>query len=491
MHLTFDSQLPVQDYPDLNDFLEQLKEGIYVDRLTKRKLFEERGKEGIYVDRLTKRKLFEERGKLHITRAPGRLDVMGGISDYSGGLVLQLPIEKACFAAVEITQTTNLFQVVSRRCNKLETVWYCEITKLNNCSTYKEANALFTGVNWVGYIAGCLTVLKRENYIQCIPPISIFLVSNVPEGSGVSSSASVEVASMKAFSSALGVHLDDIELAHLCQRVENEVVGAPCGIMDQITSAIGRKDTLLVLSCRPDKVLGHLTVPRSLYFCGVDSGEKHSISGAEYSTVRAATFMGLKILRQCTDFGKNLQYLSELDPQTLPMLDSVLPEHITGRQFLEQYGEHIDQTTVLELDREYPVKAATNHPVLELARVQEFHSLFQSDITNEVARRLGTLMYGSHEGYRRLELDSKWTSSLVRLTKTADDGLIYGCKITGGGSGGSVCVLTTRDGYRKSVEDLCRSFKQETGSEAPMVFWGSSPGAQSFGVVSCVLESEL
>lgn len=317
--------------------------------------------------------------------------------------------------------------------------------------------------------------------------MSIFLVSNVPEGSGVSSSASVEVASMKAFASILELALDDVEIAHLCQKVENCVVGAPCGIMDQMTSAIGQKDSLLVLSCQPDKVIGHMRLPPDFSIVGIDSGERHAITGAEYGTVRAATFMGLKILQKCTEFGKGLVYLSGLDLNALPVLDSVLPDVLTGRQFLEMYGEHNDHATSLIPDREYPVKAAIRHPILEKARVQEFHALLKGEVTKDVAGQLGELMYSAHEGYRHLQLDSKWTSGLVNLAKTATSGAIYGCKITGGGSGGSVCLLTAKDRCKESVQKLISSFKEATGGTDPTVFWRSSSGAQSFGVISCEL----
>lgn len=102
-HLRFNSQPPLEEYPDLTGFLDQIREGVIVDGLTK----------GL---------LFEEGELLHITRAPGRLDVMGGFSDYSGGLVLQLPIEEACFAAGQLNHSSNLLRVVSRRFDKLETV---------------------------------------------------------------------------------------------------------------------------------------------------------------------------------------------------------------------------------------------------------------------------------------------------------------------------------------------------------------------------------
>src|SRR5207247_773734 len=81
------------------------------------------------------------------------------------------------------------------------------------------------------------------------------------------------------------------------QLVENQLAGAPCGIMDQVTSTLGREGHLLVLSCQPFEVVAHIAVPRAWRFVAIDSGVRHSVGGAAYARARVAAFMGLKILQ--------------------------------------------------------------------------------------------------------------------------------------------------------------------------------------------------
>ena len=179
--------------------------------------------------------------------------------------------------------------------------------------TYQEARAMFAEkpkTHWAAYVAGVFLVLAREKGVTFFtttgdtttttttssnlssadrPPraapssssssaatttkkkkrdsVAILLHSDVPEGKGVSSSAAVEVATMCAVAAAYDVDLNvskdgGRELAMLCQKVENLVVGAPCGVMDQMASACGVENALLSLSCRPAEIIGHLALPR-------------------------------------------------------------------------------------------------------------------------------------------------------------------------------------------------------------------------------------
>ena len=120
----------------------------------------------------------------------------------------------------------------------------------------------------------------------------------VNPGKGVSSSAALEVATMQALNTLLELKLDGERIAALCQKVENCVAGVPCGIMDQMVCALGRPNELLLLRCDPPRVLGHVPVPPSLRFWGIDSGVQHAVGSARYAEVRAASFIGLSLLKE-------------------------------------------------------------------------------------------------------------------------------------------------------------------------------------------------
>nr|KJB66020.1 hypothetical protein B456_010G124600 [Gossypium raimondii] len=269
--------------------------------------------------------LFNWEEDIFVTRAPGRLDVMGGIADYSGSLVLQMPIREACHVAVQRNHPSKhrLWKHALARQNAkgqgpmpvLQIVSYG--SELSNRGptfdmdlsdfmegeqpiSYEKANKYFAqdpSQKWAAYVAGTILVLMKELGVRFEDSISMLVSSAVPEGKGVSSSAAVEVASMSAIAAAHGLSISPRELALLCQKVENHIVGAPCGVMDQMTSACGEANKLLAMVCQPAEIIGLVTIPSHIRFWGIDSGIRHSVGGADYGSVRIGAFMGRKIIK--------------------------------------------------------------------------------------------------------------------------------------------------------------------------------------------------
>jgi L-arabinokinase len=119
--------------------------------------------------------------------------------------------------------------------------------------SYEKARKFFAqdpAQKWAAYVAGTILVLMIELGVRFEDSISLLVSSAVPEGKGVSSSAAVEVASMSAIAAAHGLSIDPRDLAILCQKVENHIVGAPCGVMDQMTSSCGEANKLLAMICQ-------------------------------------------------------------------------------------------------------------------------------------------------------------------------------------------------------------------------------------------------
>ena len=250
------------------------------------------------------RPFFNNENDIFFARAPGRLDVMGGIADYSGSLVLEMPIAEAVLAAVQLDSEPTI-RIISLREGQEGVVSYfsmplADFTVGGVPIAYDEA-ADYVGKTadsrWAAYIAGAFLVLTREKQASFSQGARILLRSNVPEGKGVSSSAAVEVAAMLGISKAFGLTLEPTELATLCQIVENQVAKAPCGIMDQMTVVHGRKNKLLELLCQPDAIQGSIEIPSQFRFWGIDSGIRHAVSGSDYGAVRVGAFMGYKIIQ--------------------------------------------------------------------------------------------------------------------------------------------------------------------------------------------------
>jgi L-arabinokinase len=388
--------------------------------------------------------LFQVRSDLIVTRAPGRLDLMGGIADYSGSHVLQFPIAEATFAAVQLSASRHL-HIVTLLEGEESTV----SIPIDLLGTFKyDAAREFFQSHWAAYVAGVFLVLMRERNVSFESGANILISSRVPPGKGVSSSAALEVAVMQAVTVAFEVEIEGREKALLCQKVENLVVGAPCGVMDQMTSVFGESNRLLLLLCQPAELKRMITLPPQLMLWGIDSGIRHSVGGSDYGSVRAAASMGTRIIADLkSDFSWG-NYLANISPA----------------EFEREYVSRLPDA----------VRLPTAHPVYENARVQRFVDLLER---NEGYDELGELMYESHRSYSALGLGSEGTDLIVDLVRR-EPGL-FGAKITGGGSGGTVAVLGNQ-ASRAAIGRVVESYTKET-DHRPYIFSGSSSGALVFG----------
>jgi galactokinase len=417
--------------------------------------------------------------------APGRLDVMGGIADYSGSLVLQLPISEKTTVAFqpnenflcEITSTTSDGTTLS------ETIDFRAV--VDNTLNYDFSRKKIKHA-WYGYVLGCAIVLKKEKGIRFTGGV-FNIHSEVPLGKGVSSSASLEVATMKALASAFNISFQRTELALLAQRVENQIVGAPCGLMDQLATSFGNQGQFLPIICQPDQLLPLVDIPPSIKFFGIDSGVRHSVGGASYGDVRCAAFMGYTIIANSLGISRDqivkakksgnkteLPFQGYLSNIPISLFENnflkILPASMSGKDFIDAYGDTIDNVTSVNPETNYAVRQATLHPVLEMERVSVFKSILEKmnqskKIQQQDLDTLGMLMLQSHKSYSDCGLGSDRTDEIVSLANTERANGIYGAKITGGGSGGTVCILAFEDegelSVRKIHQLLCEKYKTE------------------------------
>ncbi|HMF39437.1 MAG TPA: galactokinase family protein [Polyangia bacterium] len=443
---------------------------------------------------------FDARRPVLIARAPGRLDVMGGIADYSGSLVLELPLAVATWVAVQTQERAELVIESAGAGGGRVTLPLEEIVPAPPLS-YAEARARLTSdpvAAWTAYVAGALVVMQREYDRPLRTGARVLVRSDVPIGKGVGSSAALEVAAFEALAALAGATLDDLALALAAQRVENLIVGAPCGVMDQVTAACGRRGELTRIFCQPAHLMPPLDVPQGLELYGIDSGIRHAVSGSDYGSVRAAAFMGYRIVADAAGLTARVIAPGRVAIDDVPGFGGYLvnvwigdwrgryrdavPERMTGREFLARFGGSTDTATTIEEDRTYPVRAAAEFPILENDRARVFASRLEPSASRGWVREtLGDLMYQSHAGYSACGLGSDGTDHLVELCRAAGPAAgIYGAKITGGGSGGTVAVLA-KAGSRPAIEEIARAYRQESGRDA-QIFAGSSSGSRAFGV---------
>ena len=439
-----------------------------------------------FFKQLKKLDLFPRAGTV-VSRAPGRIDLMGGIADYSGSLVLQWPIAAATHLAVHV-QDAPTIQIWSLPAQKKGVTRFFEMPLADlqvNAKPveYLSARMMFQAErHWAAYVAGAFLVLMRERDGRFERGAKIVISSDVPEGKGVSSSAALEVAAMTAIAAAYEIELSPVEIAFLSQKVENLIAGAPCGVMDQMTSACGESDRLLELLCQPGELKGTISLPEELAIWGLDSGIRHSVAGADYGLVRTAAFMGRRIIEQLGGADPR-GYLANITPDEFDdQFANHLSEQMSGEEFLQRYGGIEDSVTSVDPNQIYPVFAATRHPIYENARVKLFAETLRNWTGSRDGIALGELMAESHESYSACGLGSSATDELVKLVNEAglERGL-YGAKITGGGSGGTVAVLG-QPSAETVIAQIATRYAQRSGHQ-PTIISGSSPGAAQFGVI--------
>lgn len=430
-------------------------------------------------------------------RAPGRLDVMGGIADYSGSLVLEWPLAAATWVAVQ-ARGDGLVEVASDGAAELagEAVVTLPVKDLlDEPARVRRLLAADPLRRWTAYALGALPFLARELGASFDCGFTLLATSTVPIGAGVSSSAALEVASALALIELAGLALPARDLALLCQRAENEVAGAPCGVMDPMTAAAGAAGALLALLCQPAEIVESVALPPELELYGIASGIRHEVSGADYGSVRTGAFMGYRILAAAVglpaepagpgkvriDDPRWRGYLANVAEADLAACSDALPERARGAEFLARYGGITDPVTRVLPSRDYAVRAPALHPIRENARARSFLALLRSDAPlAERGPALGRLMAEAHASYGACGLGCPATDRIVALALAAGPSSgILGAKITGGGSGGTVAVLARR-GAEAEVRAVAAAYAAETGLAAE-VLCGSSPGATIVG----------
>lgn len=437
---------------------------------------------------------FEKAGTVFITRAPGRLDVMGGSADYCGANVLETTIERAAVAACQ-----------ARRDRLLKALTYAteggnhpsgfqisldDFYTNGTLISYSQVRQLFARnprISWTDYVLSGFYVLLKEKKTDAFPHGAVVVVrSNIPTGVGMGSSFAIKVAALSAINHLYGLNLNAREVARLGQIIENQIFGMPRSITVGITAATGQQGRILSILCQPDRVLEAVPLPPNTNLIGIHSKSRRNESSPAYIDARTAAFMGLTILQKELKL-KELRenYLCKLSVENFRKIGwKILPTEMKGKDFLKRYGDTVDTLTHVDAKKNYRIRSRVEHPIYEHARVQKFVTHLKNSYENPAKVRAylmhaGKLMYASNWSYRfRAGLGSPQVEQIVHSArKIGVRGGIYGAKITGGG--GTVALLSHSDVSNALVQILA-AYKLAWGLEAE-VYTGSSPGAYEFG----------
>ncbi len=305
--------------------------------------------------------------------APGRIDMLGGVCDYSGSMVLQVAtlVETRVTVATapgadSLAITTEAFGALALPLAEARD-WLSATEGQPLAARLPALRARLAALRaprWASYVFGSLAAFCAETGWRPPAGLSLRVASRVPLAQGVSSSASIEVAVLRALRAFSGAPLGDLRLAHVGQAVENYVVGAPCGLMDQLAASLGRAGRVLPILCRPDAVQAPVPLPRGVVVVGWPSGAEHALDGASpYGVARAATFMAKAVVEAA--LGRKLAHITELLPSQLAPVLARVPEAMTGAAFLAAHGGVDDALSAVEPARTYALRDSARVPVEE------------------------------------------------------------------------------------------------------------------------------
>ena len=451
-------------------------------------------------------RFFEPDHPVVVARAPARLDALGGIADYSGATVLELPLDRSVRVIAQATDDGVLVARSERADGRRDAFPEARVPiaviddgPATDAPERLRAALEADGAHWAAYVLGPLAVLHAAGLLSA-GGVRLFVRSDVPAGAGVSSSAALEVATLRALAALWHLDLDPLGLALLAQQAEHRVAGAPCGLMDQAAATLGQAGHLLVLRCQaaggePAAVLGQRRLPAGVRVMGLDSGVAHRVGGGQYGRVRTAAFMGRAIIAAHDPADPPGGYLCNLAPaRFLARYAPLLPEELGGAAFLARYGETGDDATRVAPDAVYRVRACATHPVLEQANVAAFLAAldgYERAGDPATLAEAGSAMYRSHESYgARCGLGTPETDLIVDLVRDLGPAHgLYGAKITGGGAGGTVAILDAGPRMEDAVEGVRAEYARRSGRRATMLA-GSSDGAWASPVRHAVVDEE-
>ncbi len=347
------------------------------------------------------RQIFHSTDGMRAFRAPGRVNLIGEHTDYNLGFVLPVALQLATSvaAAPAVDGRLRVFSEHHREMREWDAAGILELEREGH---------------WSDYLIGVARELTSAGY--AIQPANLLVRSSVPEGSGLSSSAALEVSAALAFLG--GRAIERVALARLCQRAEVNFVGMPCGIMDQYVSVFGRENAAVEIDCRS---LQHryVPLPEGVVFLAVNSMVKHALASSAYR----------KRVEECT---VAVERIRSRNPAVESLRD-VTPEMLASAMD----------------DLPDPIGRRARHIVTENARVEKFVEVSaQGDIAT-----MGRLFVESHRS-----LQNDYEVSCAELDFLVDHALsingVYGARMTGGGFGGCTVNMLRPDAvadFRTSI----------------------------------------
>ena len=367
--------------------------------------------------------------------APGRVNLIGEHTDHEGGFVFPCAIDSGIYA------------LVSKRPSDKKTLrlYSMNFDAENDFSSFEiafdDVREKVSARSWVNYPLGVVSVLKNHGY-EFNFGIDILYSGNLPDGAGLSSSAAIEVLTVKIFSEIFNFNIDGVNAAKFSQEAENNFVGMHCGIMDQFAVSMGKKNHAVLLNC---STLEYSYAPLNLGGCKIiitNSNVPHSLVGSEYNLRRTQCEQALKDIQKA----KKISCLCDLNANEL-----------------DEYSYCIKDSVNLKRAR---------HAVHENARaLRASEALKSGDL-----KTFGRLMNASHVSLRDdYEVTVPELDILAELAWEFPG--VIGSRMTGGGFGGCTVSIVENEAVKDFIEITGKKYAEKTGRKASFYTAGISDGA--------------
>lgn len=359
---------------------------------------------------------FIERYGNHTTRiqiyfAPGRVNMIGEHTDYNGGYVFPCALNFGTYLVIR-PNDLNLIRLAT--------------TNFRFSANVSVKSFEPQGKHWINYPMGVMDQFIKRGFK--LRGMDMMFSGTIPNGAGLSSSASIEMVTACALNDILGTRLDMIDLVKLSQKAENEFVGVKCGIMDQFAAGMGKKDHAVFINC---KTLEYETIPLNPGDYKIlisNTNKRRGLAGSKYNERRAQCEAAVKMLSKA----KKIKFLGDLN--------------------LERFNE------IKHLIKDEIILKRARHVVSENERVLDAIKALQANNLN----KFGQLMNESHDSLRDdYEVTGIELDTLVNEARKVKG--VLGSRMTGAGFGGCTVSLVHNDSLNDFTSRVGMAYKAETG----------------------------
>jgi galactokinase len=349
--------------------------------------------------------------KPRVFSAPGRVNIIGEHTDYNGGFVLPMAIDRRTFVAIA-SREDSIVRVAS--------------VAMNDATQFKIGHPSDLSMpQWAKYVAGVAWILNRRGL--ALNGADIMIDSDVPIGGGLSSSAALEVATGKALTTLSNASIEPRELALAAQKAEHDFVGAKVGIMDQLAATLGQKGHALLIDCRSleTRQISLANLNAAIVVC--NTNVKHQLAASAYNQRRAECEQAVDLLRA-----------------RLPEIRALRDVSIAD---FEKYEHELPE----------PMRRRCRHVVTENERtLKAAEALERGD-----RDRLGELMRASHESLRDdYEVSCRELDTMVEVASRHDG--VFGVRMTGGGFGGCTINIVESDNVHEFAQGVAKEYRAAT-----------------------------